>query len=170
MHKTQVLARLDKDLLITICLQAEEQRRVALAEQMAASSAAARATSEVAQLRQTVAVLQQAIISLPQQPMQSQQHMQHQYVQQSAASSVYTGTMPGGDMAAGIHHNAAMNMGMGSTTNEQSSGNGNLGVPSASMVHVEATDATAATGAIVGAYRAPGYSHQPMAQPGYRQW
>ena len=56
MHKTQVLARLDKDLLITICLQAEEQRRLALAEQMAASSAAAKATSEVAQLRQTHAV------------------------------------------------------------------------------------------------------------------
>ena len=72
-----MLARLDKDLLITICLQAEEQRRVALAEQMAASDAAAKAKSEVAQLRQTVAVLQQAIISLPQQP---QQHMQHRLV------------------------------------------------------------------------------------------
>ena len=185
MHDTQVLARLDKDLLITICLQAEEQRRIALAEQMAASNAAAKATSEVAQLRQTVANLQQAIISLPQQSVQTQQHMQHQHVQQPAASSMYNSTMGGGDMA-GMNHNGTMNMGMSSSENDPSgsgNGNGNLGmglrhVSMPNGVHgdrVEGAGATApaaagAIGASIGAYRAPGYSHQPMAQSGYRQW
>lgn len=150
MNATQVLARLDKDLLISICLQAEEQRRVALAEQMAASDAAAKAMSEVAQLRQTVAVLQQAIVSLPQQPLQ---HMQHPAASAGSYTAAYTVQH---QAASSMYSSGHVSMGMGMRPATTASG----------MYGTVGSSANASGGTIgVGAY-----SHQPLPQSGYRQW
>lgn len=151
---TQVLARLDKDLLIAICLQAEEQRRIALTEQMAASDAAAKATNEVAQLRQTVAVLQQAIVSLPQQPLQ---HMHvHPAANTGSYTEAYTGLQP--QAASSMYSSGHVGMGMGGRA-----------ASTASDIYGNLASTAGASGGTIGVGVA-GYSHQPMPQPGYRQW
>ena len=147
---TQVLARLDKDLLIAICLQAEEQRRIALTEQMAASDAAAKATNEVAQLRQTVAVLQQAIVSLPQQP------LQHPAANTGSYTEAYTGLQP--QAASSMYSSGHVGMGMGGRA-----------ASTASDIYGNLASTAGASGGTIGVGVA-GYSHQPMPQPGYRQW
>ena len=86
-YSPEVLASLDKDLLVAICLQADSHRRTALAEQLAASNAATKAQREVGELRQMVAMLEQAVLSQQQQAQQQAQLAQQQATAAAAAAA-----------------------------------------------------------------------------------
>ena len=60
-YSPEVLATLDKDLLVQICLQADAQRRSAIGAQMQAQAKTSEAQQEAAELRNMVNVLQSAI-------------------------------------------------------------------------------------------------------------